>query len=292
MSQIISDSPNLKYHKNDIFIPEDTVENFIPLNQLEFEELNDSGLLLSGRSFLTQGYRVCRKASRFDFVLMVVGGSGVCSLEGNWRIMRRGDIFTAPTRTAQLYGTDGEWEIIWFHIKHGSALSFSSSPVIVSNLQVVEAMEIAYQGVLVENKQFSLNKSVIPYYCRIILQKVQDVFSDVIAKSSYEPRELAVQMMKHRIKQDIEHMWSVSELADLIHVSPSHLYKVTKQYMNSSPLDYVRSVKMEWGKEIVIHSDLSFQQIAYQLGYENAYSFSKAFKKVYGKSPSHFRKNV
>jgi AraC family transcriptional regulator, arabinose operon regulatory protein len=292
MNPLMSASPDLKYYKTDIFIPEDTIEDFLPLNQLDFEELNDGGVLLSGSSFLTEGYRVCRKNSRFDFVLMVTGGSGICSIEGSWRILRRGDVFTAPTRTAQLYGTDGEWQIIWFHIRQGSALSFVGNPVIISNLQVVEAMEAAYQGILNEHKQFSLYKSVIPHYCRIIRQKVQDVFSDVHADGCCDPRELAVQMMKHRIKQDIDHAWSVSELAELVHVSPSHLYKVTQKHMNCSPLDYVRSVKMEWGKEMVVHSDFSFQQIAVQLGYDNAYSFSKAFKKVFGRSPSYFRKSV
>lgn len=292
MRPLMSASPNLKYYKTDIFIPEDTIEDFIPLNQLEFEELNNSGVLLSGRSSLTEGYRVCRKNSRFDFVLMVLGGSGICSLEGSWRILKRGDIFTAPTKTAQLYGTDGSWEILWFHIKPGSTLSFSSKQGFVNNLQIVEAMEIAYQGILSEHKRFSLNKSVIPHYCRIILQKLQDVLSNVQMENSYDPRELAVQIMKHKIKQNIDHAWSVSELAELVHVSPSHLYKVTLKYMNCSPLDYVRSVKMEWGREIVVHSDLSFQQIATQLGYDNAYSFSKAFKNVYGKCPSYFRKNI
>ena len=44
-------------------------------------------------------------------------------------------------------------------------------------------------------------------------------------------------------------------------------------------------------KRLLLHSDLSIQQIAAELGCEDQSNFTKAFRKATGETPSGFRKS-
>ena len=46
---------------------------------------------------------------------------------------------------------------------------------------------------------------------------------------------------------------------------------------------------MDKAREILLESDISVQEIAQRVGYDNALTFSKIFKSYYGLSPAHYR---
>lgn len=50
-------------------------------------------------------------------------------------------------------------------------------------------------------------------------------------------------------------------------------------------------VKMNHAAEELLNSSLSIQEIADQLGFTDAFTFSRAFKRIQGRSPREFRKD-
>lgn len=66
----------------------------------------------------------------------------------------------------------------------------------------------------------------------------------------------------------------------------------TKQFTKCygiTPIQYIQSLKMNEGKKLLEQSTYSLSEIAASLGYPDLFSFSKAFKKKEGISPSRFR---
>lgn len=86
---------------------------------------------------------------------------------------------------------------------------------------------------------------------------------------------------------------SLDQIAQNMYLSPVYLSKIFKEETGESPINYLIKIRLEKAKDILStsHSD-SIKKIACQVGYEDAYHFSKLFKKYYGISPLHYRKKI
>ncbi len=97
--------------------------------------------------------------------------------------------------------------------------------------------------------------------------------------------------LREAIRLNPEKKWSVAEMAEFAHVSHNHFYRLTENYYNSSPMDMVMSIRMDKARSLLQFSNFSLEEIANQLGYANAFSFSKAFFKYNDIRPGAFRKS-
>jgi two-component system response regulator YesN len=80
----------------------------------------------------------------------------------------------------------------------------------------------------------------------------------------------------------------LNDLATAINISPGYLSTIFKQYTGICFTDYLTNYKIEEAKKMLRNSDLKIYEISELLGYQNAYYFSKVFKKVTGMTPSEF----
>ena len=83
---------------------------------------------------------------------------------------------------------------------------------------------------------------------------------------------------------------TISELADMFNVSPTHLKKSFRDVYGLPVYAYTRSRKMLKAAELLRDTDRKIIDIAGELGYDNGSKFSKAFSDVMGSTPSVFRK--
>jgi AraC family transcriptional regulator, transcriptional activator of pobA len=83
---------------------------------------------------------------------------------------------------------------------------------------------------------------------------------------------------------------SVNYYADSVNVSASQLSKLTKQMLGKSAKQVIlERINLE-AKRLLQFSDISVKEIAFALGYNNPYHFSRAFKSYNHSSPNEFRK--
>ena len=84
---------------------------------------------------------------------------------------------------------------------------------------------------------------------------------------------------------------TLSELAERFHYSTSFFSKLIHQKMGKTFSEIIKELKLQNGKELLLGSNYSIQEISEIIGYESASCFSRAFKKMNGCSPQAFRKN-
>lgn len=82
----------------------------------------------------------------------------------------------------------------------------------------------------------------------------------------------------------------VSFYAEQLNRSPKTLTNLFALYNNKSPLTIIQDRILLEAKRLLIYTDKSAKEIAYELGFEDAAYFSNAFKKATSASPSDFRK--
>lgn len=78
------------------------------------------------------------------------------------------------------------------------------------------------------------------------------------------------------------------ELSSVTGLSTVYFRKLFKDVMGISPISYIQSVKMGKAKKMLNSDYSSITDIAYSLGYNNVYEFSRDFKKYTGISPSKY----
>lgn len=71
----------------------------------------------------------------------------------------------------------------------------------------------------------------------------------------------------------------------------SYFRKMFKQYTGIAPVQYHLDLKIRRARDLLVSSDLSIKEIAFQVGFHSIHYFSRCFKKKTGRSPSEFRKN-
>jgi AraC-like DNA-binding protein len=83
---------------------------------------------------------------------------------------------------------------------------------------------------------------------------------------------------------------NLSDIARACHVAPEYVCRLFKRFDRESPHQRLMRMKISRAAERLTASALLIKEIAYEFGYEDAYHFSKTFKKIYGLSPEAFRR--
>lgn len=91
---------------------------------------------------------------------------------------------------------------------------------------------------------------------------------------------------------DNKHMYSIKELSDMANVSMRTVSEQFKRITGQSPYQYQMNLKLDTAKMQLTASNYTIQEIAANIGFCDAYQFSKMFKKHFGMSPSMYRKSI
>lgn len=83
---------------------------------------------------------------------------------------------------------------------------------------------------------------------------------------------------------------SLDQIAQNMYLSPFYISRIFKSETGDTPINYLISLRMEKARALLLEKqNYSIQEIAQCVGYDDAYHFSKLFKKHYGNSPSQYR---
>jgi AraC family transcriptional regulator len=94
------------------------------------------------------------------------------------------------------------------------------------------------------------------------------------------------------IEEHFAHEISLSTLASLAQLSPYHFLRAFKESFGVTPHRYHVQKRIERAKELIADHNLSLLQIAIELGFAEASSFSLAFRKMAHMTPSAYRRSL
>ncbi len=85
---------------------------------------------------------------------------------------------------------------------------------------------------------------------------------------------------------------SSKSIADQFHVSVAYLNRIFKQKTGESISSYIKLLRLEKAKKLLLETNKSVESIAKSVGFENTKYFYPLFKNEYGISPNLFRTSV
>ncbi len=82
---------------------------------------------------------------------------------------------------------------------------------------------------------------------------------------------------------------SLTELAEVINISPTYFASLFKQTMGISPRQYVIRQRVEQAKLMLSKTDLAIADIALQVGFSSQSHLTQQFKRLTGMTPKQIR---
>lgn len=86
--------------------------------------------------------------------------------------------------------------------------------------------------------------------------------------------------------------YSVEELGSDVAMSRSNLFRKLKAVIGQTPIEFIYHFRLRKAMEMLLERKLSVSQISFEVGFKSPSSFTKSFKKQFGKSPTDFLNNA
>lgn len=104
-------------------------------------------------------------------------------------------------------------------------------------------------------------------------------------------RSEAISRALQRLHTEVERDWSLESLAREVGLSRTALANRFREDLGETPMGYLRRLRMLRASQRLLETDLPLERIATEVGYSDAFGFSRVFKKTLGKSPREFRRS-
>ena len=106
-------------------------------------------------------------------------------------------------------------------------------------------------------------------------------------------KKYVVEQVVNYIEDHYSEKISLDQIAENMYLSPFYISRIFKSETGSAPIRHLINIRLEKAMELLENGYTgSIQEVAAQVGYDDAYHFSKLFKKRYGISPSQARHGV
>lgn len=108
-------------------------------------------------------------------------------------------------------------------------------------------------------------------------------------EKSYDSDEEMIKSIIYYIENNFDKNLTVNALADKYNIDGKRFYYIFQKCVGMCTKQYIMKCRINRAKELLIHEIYSIGEIASIIGYEDAFHFSRIFKKNTGLSPSDFR---
>jgi AraC family L-rhamnose operon transcriptional activator RhaR len=106
-----------------------------------------------------------------------------------------------------------------------------------------------------------------------------------------EPAHPAVVEGMRLIEDDPAHQWTLTELADQLHLAPGYLVRLFKSVTGLPPMAFLSRYRVEMAAEMLLHTDRPVRAIAEHVGWPDPNYFARRFRAYYGLTASDYRTN-
>lgn len=181
-----------------------------------------------------------------------------------------------------------------------SIISNNKSPLLRMSSESKREVEKHCYAMIAENEanqvgKYFMLKAHLMQIVLFMMREITDYQGEGQNGYNFETysKNYAVKRILDYLNENYNKKISLDKIADNMYLSPVYISKIFKEETGESPINYLIQIRLEKAKEIIENSEGSkIKNIADQVGYKDAYHFSKLFKKNYGVSPLNYKKQI
>lgn len=119
--------------------------------------------------------------------------------------------------------------------------------------------------------------------------KIEIDVSNVEVKASNTDEQFIRKIVDVIFTHLSESEFSVDDLCQQVGMSKATLYRKLKAITGQSTNEFMQNTRLKYAARLLTETDRSVADVAYEVGFSDPYYFSRAFKKLFGRSPKQWR---
>ena len=248
-----------------------------------------------GDFYARSQFATARSDKNSFIVFYTLAGCGVIEQGGQKVMLTRGQALIMDCRSPQSYGTapgHDHWYHLWTHVD-GGGVSIAAqelgyprlTPIPVALSRVKPYFDVLFD--LLETEDIENTER-----CGLA---VHGLMCELICASHHTVTDMEadpVSLVRDHIASHFAERLTLDDLARVAAVSPSHLIRLFKQRMGTTPHDYLMRYRISRAKELLAETTLTSAAIAERVGFRSESNFSYRFTEMVGQGPRAYRQGA
>jgi AraC-like DNA-binding protein len=235
------------------------------------------GIRLAGLSYAGADFRFRRPNPPFLQILVCLKGEGRVWVDGGWRTCLAGDAYITPPHVPHAYEAL-KWEVGWVHY---DAETWDSLKFTTPELRRMDPRLFSpiLQG-LYEESGHRGDLAMLEHWTELLHEEVRRVLQGEQSARLWQ--------LWQAVQADLAAAWTLPKLALQAGMGGERLRILCRAELDRSPMEHVTYLRMHHAVAL-LSAGHKAQAVAEAVGYDNAFAFSSAFKRVMGQSPRAYK---
>lgn len=241
----------------------------------------------------------------------VLSGTGRYRVDGKTFSIQEGDllIFNPGVRHQALYCPEAEVPATEFFVgfsdiqfqgipantmplPNGAILLHTTGELRRKLYRICTAMQ-EEKAVSRQGRYFMMKAYLMQFILLVIREQCEPVEKSKGCSFESVNKKYLVEQIINYFEDHYSEKISLDQIAENMYLSPFYISKIFKSETGETPIRHLIDIRLENAMELLEGGwQGSIQEVAARVGYDDAYHFSKLFKKRYGISPSQARRKA
>ncbi|MDZ8119919.1 AraC family transcriptional regulator [Pontiella sp. NLcol2] len=236
------------------------------------------------------------EGSEDTIFIFCTDGRGWLEVSGKTHVIEKHTGFLIPAHIPHAYGADPDcpWSTYWTHFQGRQAADYMrmitpdpENPVL--HLPEPQAVRNGFEQLYQQMNDVHTYTAVIAasgvlsHLLVTVMQNRQAV--EVRLRGAEEGLSKTVEFMQRNLGRRL----TLKDLSAVAGISPNHYATMFHRCYGHPPIDYFNRLKIQRACELLAATRLRISEVGELLGFEDAFYFSRLFKKIMGVSPRGYR---
>ena len=241
------------------------------------------GIQYVGITYAAAGYTFCRLAPKIAVVFGSILGMGKVWVNGRWKNCGTGDIYLTPAGVPHAYHAlkGKKWHLCW--VAYEEERGRRVIPGDQARLRRGAAHGLRDTILGLYHEAHALNEAGAMHHWAELV--------DLSARRLIQERRIDERLLRlwSGVDTELGRPWRLAAMAQQVHLSPEQLRHLCQKYFGRSPMEHLTWLRMKRAAFLLDRTNQKIAVIAGEMGYENSFAFSTAFKRIIGVSPKAYR---
>ena len=151
----------------------------------------------------------------------------------------------------------------------------------------IDGMPVAFKDILEQARQSESYESLTDLFEGYFKE-----YKDRIKRAVVSSEKKDIIHAREYIEKHYSENLTLEVLAGEIHMNPYYFSSFFKKNSGENFKDYLNKVRMKHAIDLLVSTDKKTAEIAADVGFRDSRSFSELFSRIYGETPSNYRKRV
>jgi AraC-like DNA-binding protein len=252
-------------------------------------------VVCGGLEYAVADYAIDREDFPYFSIEFVARGKGTLTLSGQTAPLLPGTVFTYGPGVPHRMINDRDDPLVKYFVdfsgRRAAALlrDHALTPGTIGRAVSTGEIQRIFDD-LIQNG--SRSTRLTTQLCSVLLEYLILKICESLSKweAAQSPAYATYERCRQYIQANYPRLTGLPQVARQCHVVPAYLCRLFRRYDHQTPYQYLMRLKMNLAAERLQVPGLLVKQVAAELGFEDPFHFSRAFKSVLGLSPEAFRR--